>query len=110
MLFRLLGFQVESSGHTDVLTHDFGKKEFSLTAEDGTKAYIKYEVLSDKELHFLTTQVPQSHQGKGVGKILVKSALDFCVKEQLKFKSSCWYIDAYIAKNPLKAYRTLCNK
>ena len=78
--------------------------------EDGSRAYILYEVLSDSELHFLTTQVPASQQGKGVGQVLVKSALNFCVKEKMKFRSSCWYIDAYLSKNPSRPYRQLFKK
>ena len=81
-----------------------------MNTEDGSKAYIKYEVLSDNEIHFLTTQVPSSQQGKGLAQILVESALEFCVKEKMKFKSSCWYIDGYLAKYPSKPYRQLFMK
>jgi len=91
----------------DITTHNFATKEFFMITGDGAKAYIKYEVLSESVIHFLTTQVPSSQQGKGLGGVLVKKALEFCVKEQMKFKSSCWYIDAYLAKNPSKSYRQL---
>ena len=95
------------STEDEIVQHDFAKKEFQMLTSDGSKAYVKYQVLSDRELHFLTTQVPASQQGKGLGAVLVKAALDFCVKEQMKFRSSCWYIDGYLAKNPTRSYRQL---
>ena len=103
---RFASPQYEAAHEEEITTHSFATKEFFMITSDGTKAYIKYEVLSDC-IHFLTTQVPSSQQGKGLGGVLVKTALDFCVKEQMRFKSSCWYIDAYLAKNPSKSYRRL---
>jgi len=94
--------------------HDFATKEFVLMCDDeaeygekSSKAFIRYEIVSNKSLHFLTTQVPQSQSGKGIGKILVKEALDFCVENQMKFCSSCWYINDYMIKYPSKKYRKL---
>ena len=72
--------------------------------DGGVRAYIKYEVISKDHIHFITTQVPQSHSGQGIGKILVKDALEFCVENRTKFTSSCWYINDYITKHGSKKY------
>ena len=91
------------------VVHDFAKKEFViLCSEDKeNRAYIKYDIGSKNSIHFITTQVPISQQGKGLGKILVKEALDFCVENQMNFTSSCWYINDYLTKFPSKKYRKL---
>ncbi len=89
------------------VVHDFASKEFVMFLENSSRAYIKYEMKSNTLLHFLTTQVPSSQQGKGIGKILVKHALDFCVENQMKCSSSCWYINEYITRHPEKKHRNL---
>ena len=91
------------------VVHDFATKEFVILCSDdkNNRAYIKYEIVRNGSLHFLTTQVPISQQGKGLGKILVKEALDFCVENQMRFTSSCWYINDYMTKFPSKKYRKL---
>jgi predicted GNAT family acetyltransferase len=79
-------------------------KEFIIHLEDGQRAFIRYEVFTNKHIHFLTTQVPSNQGGQGLGKILVKEALDFCVANEMNFKNSCWYIDTYLGENPCKQY------
>jgi len=98
--------------HEYQVLHDFATKEFVLFCDEdrSSKAYVKYEVVSNQSIHFLTTQVPISQKGKGIGKILVKEVLEFCVENQMRFSSSCWYIDDYITKYPSKKYRKLFQK
>ena len=84
--------------------HDFSTNEFFIVFDQGVKAYIKYDIISDKKIHFLTTQVPPSLSGQGIAKKLVKEALEFCVTNNMYFKSSCWYINEYIVRNPSKNY------
>ena len=84
--------------------HDIAKSQFFIILDHGITAYIKYKVLPHNGIHFLTTQVPESHKGQGLAKILVKDALNFCVTNKIYFKSSCWYINAYIGRNPSKSY------
>ena len=98
--------------HEYQVVHDFATKEFVLFCDEDrtSKAYVKYEVVSNQSIHFLTTQVPISQKGKGIGKILVQEVLEFCVENQMRFSSSCWYIDDYITKYPSKKYRKLFQK
>ena len=98
--------------HEYQVLHDFATKEFVLFCDEdrSSKAYVKYEVVSNQSIHFLTTQVPISQKGKGIGKILVQEVLEFCVENQMRFSSSCWYIDDYITKYPSKKYRKLFQK
>jgi len=95
--------------HEYQVVHDFATKEFVLMCDEdrSTKAYIKYEIVNNKKIHFITTQVPSSQQGKGIGKILVKEVLEFCVENQMKFSSSCWYINDYLTKYPSKKHKIL---
>ena len=102
----------QQDDHEYQVLHDFATKEFVLFCDEdrSSKAYVKYEVVSNHSIHFLTTQVPISQKGKGIGKILVKEVLEFCVQNQMSFSSSCWYIDDYITKYPSKKYRKLFKK
>ena len=102
----------QQDDHEYQVLHDFATKEFVLFCDEdrSSKAYVKYEVVSNQSIHFLTTQVPISQKGKGIGKILVKEVLEFCVENQMRFSSSCWYIDDYITKYPSKKYRKLFQK
>jgi len=94
----------EVSENKNFVHHDIAKSQFFMILDHGITAYIKYEVLPHNGIHFVTTQVPESHKGLGLAKILVKEALDFCVTNKIYFKSSCWYINAYIGRNPSKSY------
>ena len=66
-----------SEGKKNFVHHDIAKSQFFIILDHGITAYIKYEVLPHNGIHFLTTQVPESHKGQGLAKILVKDALNF---------------------------------
>lgn len=102
-----MGAKEKNPKEENEVLHDFASKEFLMMLEDGSKAYVQYQFVDNTMMHFQTTQVPSHQQGRGLGRILVKYALDFCVQNNLNFKSSCWYINDYLSKNPSKMYRKL---
>nr|XP_009298113.1 protein NATD1 isoform X2 [Danio rerio] len=65
-------------GFTDLtpnVTHDRQNQRFTITLNcDGTVrcAVLKYTVRHDQRLELLSTEVPQSHRGKGVAAHLAK--------------------------------------
>ncbi|XP_056310284.1 protein NATD1 [Danio aesculapii] len=90
------------------VTHDRQNQRFTINLNrDGAVrcAVLKYTVRHDQQLELLSTEVPQSHRGKGVAAHLAKAALDFIVEENLKARISCWYIRKYVNENPHLGYR-----
>ncbi|XP_039248854.2 protein NATD1-like [Styela clava] len=68
--------------------------------ESKEKAHIDYEVIGDGIWDLQHTLVPESFRGQGVAKVLAKSAFDHVVKEDLKMKLTCWYLQGFADKNP----------
>ncbi|KAF8789264.1 protein NATD1-like isoform X2 [Argiope bruennichi] len=79
--------------------HDQNLKEFSLGT--GTeKAVLQYRVLSPSKIELEHTIVPESLQGKGLGKLLAEAALEYALDKKLTVKVTCVFVQKYIEKNP----------
>ncbi|XP_048045514.1 protein NATD1 [Megalobrama amblycephala] len=88
--------------------HDRQNQRFTITLDcDGavSSAVLKYTIRYDQQVELMSTEVPQSHRGKGVAAQLAKAALDFVVEENLKARISCWYIRKYVDENPHLGYQ-----
>ncbi|XP_039546406.1 protein NATD1-like [Pimephales promelas] len=74
------------------VTHDRLNQRFTITLDcDGaaSSAVLKYTITHDQLVELMSTEVPQSHRGKGVAAHLAKAALDFVVEENMKARISC---------------------
>ncbi|XP_051570497.1 protein NATD1 isoform X2 [Myxocyprinus asiaticus] len=87
--------------------HDRQNQRFTVTLDcDGVnRAELKYTLTHDKHVALMSTEVPESHRGKGVAAHLAKAALDFVVKENFKASIYCWYIRKYVHENPHLGYQ-----
>ncbi len=67
---------------------------------DGIKAFLKYSV-KDGLFDILTTQVPEKIGGRGIASALMKAALEYFNKQNLKPKKvlSCSYAQTYIERH-----------
>lgn len=75
------------------------KKRFELHTE-GYIAFIDY-ILNNQNVMFLThTEVPKELGGKGVGKELVKSSLQYLKDNGHTLAPICPFVAAYVKKNP----------
>lgn len=54
----------------------------------------------DRTLHLIRTFVPPHLRGRGIGARLVKAALDHARAEGLRVTTSCWFVDAFLDRNP----------
>lgn len=81
-----------------------GEENSFVLMEDGEMAAVVYEIVGD-EMAILHTIVPEKLNGKGIGSALVKSALDFCRKANLKVDPVCPFAKAYIQNH--KEYQDL---
>ncbi|CAM4418697.1 unnamed protein product [Leuciscus chuanchicus] len=88
--------------------HDRQNQRFTITLDcDGaaSSAVLKYTITHDQLVELMSTEVPQSHRGKGVAAHLAKAALDFVVEENMKARISCWYIRKYVDENQHLRYQ-----
>nr|XP_055039946.1 protein NATD1 [Misgurnus anguillicaudatus] len=97
-----------NDSHSHVI-HDRQNQRFTININDSdggvSSAVLKYTFRDDKHVELTSTEVPESHRGKGVAAHLAKAALDFVVEEHLKARISCWYIRKYVDENPHLEYQ-----
>lgn len=80
------------------LTDNQDRKQFELVVE-GHTARIEYMIMANKI--FLThTEVPVELEGKGIGSIIVKLALEEVEKRRLKLIPLCPFVGKYITRHP----------
>lgn len=80
------------------IEHQPDQKRFAVILENGT-AYTAYMVVGEKII-FTHTEVPIGHEGKGIGSVLAKTALDYARAQNLKVMPICPYVGGYIKKHP----------
>jgi len=78
--------------------HDAENRMFTLDT-DGFQSRMKYREISDTELEYYTTFVPEELRGRGIAQIVVKAALDYARQNGFKVKPTCSFVDKYMQKN-----------
>jgi hypothetical protein len=64
----------------------------------GATAVAAYS-LHEGTIVFTHTEVPEQHEGKGIGTLLIKAGLDFARAEGLEVVPSCPFFAAYMKKH-----------
>ena len=82
----------------ELINNESGKR-FEFTV-DGSTAFILYKKIGEKELELFHTEVPESLEGKGVGKALAQKALQYCKTNGIKILPTCPFLAAYIQRHP----------
>ena len=71
---------------------------FEIDLGDGSLAIAEYTLPAGK-IMFTHTEVPEAHQGKGIGTTLIRYALDATRERGLKVIPICPFFAAYMQKN-----------
>lgn len=79
--------------------HDETRRRYSLQL-DGVEAYLTYEQPRDGLIHITHTIVPDALGGRGIGKRLVRRAVEDALARGDALSSSCWFATALIEKMP----------
>lgn len=82
-----------------MITHNVANQRFE-TVINGHTAYLSYEVIAENQLNYNHTIVPDALGGQGIGKALVKYALDDARAQGNKVRPSCSFVAHFIQKNP----------
>ena len=74
------------------------RKRFEIDLGDGSLAIAEYTLPAGK-IMFTHTEVPEAHEGKGIGTVLIRFALDAARERGLKVIPICPFFAAYMQKN-----------
>jgi predicted GNAT family acetyltransferase len=80
------------------IIHNESTSRFEYIFEDVT-AYLEYDLFEDV-MDLTHTIVPRKLEGRGIGGMLVKKALDYAREQGYKVKPTCWFADKFIKKFP----------
>jgi predicted GNAT family acetyltransferase len=74
------------------------RHRFEINLGDGTFAIAEYTLRPGK-IMFTHTEVPEAHEGKGIGTTLIQFALDAARERGLKVIPICPFFAAYMQKH-----------
>lgn len=74
------------------------RHRFEIDLGDGSLAIAQYTLLPGK-ITFTHTEVPEAHEGKGIGTTLIRFALDSARERGLKVIPICPFFAAYMQKH-----------
>jgi predicted GNAT family acetyltransferase len=74
------------------------RHRFEVDLGDGTFAIAEYTLPAGKMM-FTHTEVPEEHEGKGIGTMLIRFALDAARERGLEVIPICPFFAAYMQKN-----------
>ena len=74
------------------------KHRFEIDLGDGSSAIAEYRLRAGK-IMFVHTEVPSAHEGRGIGSLLVRTALASARERGLKVIPICPFFVAYIKKH-----------
>jgi uncharacterized protein len=86
------------------VVHNKEKSRFEIELDGDAFAVLDYR-LSDGVMTLTHTGVPPEFEGRGIGRRLVKGALDQIRAQNLKIVVRCWFVDAFIDRH--KEYENL---
>ena len=66
----------------------------------GNYGMIEYEKLQPDHLDLYHTEVDPELEGKGVARVLVQRALEYCRQQNWQVTPTCTYVAAYIKRHP----------
>ena len=76
-----------------------GAHRFELRKAGDVAAYTEYNLLKDSVM-FTHTEVPEAHEGQGIGSALIRFALHSAREGGLKVIPICPFFAAYIRNHP----------
>jgi len=86
------------------VAHESTAHRFVVPLPEG-EAVLVYRMKSKKVMDVLSTYVPQTARGRGIGGALVEAALTHARASRLRVVPTCWYVETWVGQHP--AYREL---
>lgn len=89
----------DSPSTESVVTDNRHRHRFEMKTGDKV-SIINYKQVDDETLAFVHTEVDPSLEGQGIGSQLVKGALDYIDRNNLKIVPLCRFVSVYIKRHP----------
>ena len=86
------------TSQTRVVRDNSDKHRFEIDLGDGTFAIAEYTLPAGK-IMFTHTEVPEAHEGQGIGTVLIEHALASARERGLKVIPICPFFAAYMKKH-----------
>ncbi|GFQ70153.1 natd1 [Trichonephila clavata] len=74
------------------------------------KAVLQYKHLTPSLIELEHTIVPESLQGKGLGKLLAEAAFEYAIDRKFTVKVTCGFVEKYVEKNPKPEFKSVLVK
>ena len=84
--------------NTENVVHNEAANRFEISV-NGHLAVLEY-IRRGERIAFTHTLVPPAIEGRGLGSQLVETGLNYARENQLKVKSTCWFVSKYIRMHP----------
>lgn len=80
------------------VSRDEQRQEFAAKV-NGERAVLSYETRPGRTLDYLSTVVPESHRGRGIGTALVRHALEYARKHGYRVIPTCPFVRRVMDRN-----------
>lgn len=80
------------------ISNNLEKHRFEVDLGDGSIAFADYNLLATK-IVFTHTEVPEGHEGQGIGSALIRRALDFARDRGLRVIPICPFFATYMKRH-----------
>jgi len=77
--------------------HNADRERFEVLLDSHT-AELTYS-LSGNTIIFTHTKVPSALEGRGIGSLLVKTGMEYAMKNNLKVQTLCWFVKGYLERH-----------
>ncbi len=72
---------------------------FEIELSDGNRVVCEYNI-AGKNIIFTHTEVPEEHEGEGLGSKIARYSLDWAKDNDYKIQALCPFIAAYVKRHP----------
>jgi predicted GNAT family acetyltransferase len=77
--------------------HNADRERFEVHL-DSLTAELTYR-LNGSTIIFTHTKVPSALEGRGIGSLLVKTGMEYAMKNNLKVQTLCWFVKGYLERH-----------
>jgi uncharacterized protein len=81
------------------VNHDSERREFTAQV-DGDRSVLVYHPSAEKVLDFVSTVVPMSQRHQGIGRELVKFALEYAREHGYRVRPVCPFVQHVVDEHP----------
>ena len=78
-----------------MISHQPEQRRF-LSRIDGEEAVLEYRLLTDRDIDFTRTFVPEALRGAGIAEKLVRTGLAWARAKDYEIQASCWYVKRFL--------------